>query len=61
MPRVYDHPVITDARPAVSPSALPDLSGVPLADLDAAILDEAVRRVIPESPEMVDTPFNSAI
>jgi FXSXX-COOH protein len=54
-------PVITDARPAVSPSALPDLSGVPLATLTAAILDEAIRRVIPEPLEPTDTPFNSAI
>jgi len=53
--------VITDARPTLVPSALADLSDRPLADLNAAILDEAVHRVIPESPEPADTPFNSAV
>ena len=45
----------------VLPSALPNLSGMPLADLNAAVIDEAVKRVIPETLEPSDTPFNSAI
>jgi hypothetical protein len=56
--------VITDARPAVFPSALADLRDMPLArisSLNVVILDEAIRRVIPESRKPADTSFNSAI
>jgi hypothetical protein len=54
----------TDARPAVFPSALADLRDMPLAkvsSLNAVILDEAIRRVIPEVAAAADTSFNSAI
>lgn len=51
--------MITDERPVESPLA--DLRDVPLASLNAAIIDEAIKRVIPETLEPSDTPFNSAI
>lgn len=45
-------------------SSLPDLRALPLpslANMDAGILDEVIRRVIPETAGTPDTPFNSAI
>ena len=57
----YDFPVTitSEKRPVVS--GLPDLQGSPLTtlmDSDAALVDEVIRRVIPDTP---DTPINSAI
>ena len=51
-------------RPEAVPSPLPDLRDLTLAqiaDLHAAILDEAIRRILPESPSVPVAAFNSAI
>ena len=56
--------ISTEERPKAIPSALADLGSVPLShisNMTAIILDEAIKRVIPESPAPSDTPFNSAI
>jgi len=54
----------TPERPGVVPSSLADLKGLTLtqiADLSADALDEAVRRILPESPSVPVAAFNSAI
>ena len=56
--------ISTEERPKAIPSPLADLRYFPLArisSLNAVIIDEAIRRVIPESLSPSDTPFNSAI
>ena len=56
--------ISTEERPKAIPSALAELGSVPLShisNMTAIILDEAIKRVIPESPAPSDTPFNSAI
>lgn len=45
-------------------SALADFGDLPLgaiAELDAAVLNEAIRRVLPEAPAVPVAAFNSAI
>jgi FXSXX-COOH protein len=59
-------PVTTDTleRPEVVPSSradLKDLSLAQIADLDADILGEAIRRILPEQPSVPVAAFNSAI
>jgi FXSXX-COOH protein len=59
--------VISDTITRHVPSKLPDLRGLPLADLpglDAATLGEAVGRVIPDAEQAAPIPvaaFQSAI
>ena len=56
--------IATDERPEVAPSPLADLRDLTLAqiaDLDADALDEAVRRILPESPSVPVAAFNSSI
>jgi FXSXX-COOH protein len=58
--------VMTSAeeRPKSIPSPLVDLKDLPLSqmsDLNAGILDEAIKRILPESPSVPVAAFNSAI
>jgi len=56
--------ISTEERPKAIPSPLADLGSLPLSHVStmtAVILDEAIKRVIPESPSPSDIPFNSAI
>lgn len=56
--------ISVDDRPELIPSALADLRDLPLAtipELDAGVLDEATRRVLPETPSVPVAAFNSAI
>jgi FXSXX-COOH protein len=54
----------TEERPKSIPSALVDLRDLPLAkmpELNAGILDEATKRILPESPAVPVAAFNSVI
>ena len=56
--------ITADERPVPVPSVLDGLRDMPLsrmAELPAGVLDEAVRRVLPETPSVPVAAFNSAI
>ena len=56
--------ISTEERPEVVPSSIVDLKDLSLAqisDLHAGILDEAIKRILPESPSVPVAAFNSAI
>ena len=43
------------------PSPLADLRDVPLTQLTGNLIDEAVKRIIPDTPGVPSSAFNSAI
>jgi FXSXX-COOH protein len=56
--------ITTEERPTAIPSKLTDLRGIPLdemPELNAGILGEAIKRILPESPSVPVAAFNSAI
>lgn len=56
--------ISTEEKPNAIPSSLVDLRDLSLAqlpDLNADILGEAIKRILPESPAVPVTAFNSAI
>lgn len=56
--------ISTEERPKSIASALVDLRDLPLAkipDLNTAVLDEATRRILRETPSVPVAAFNSAI
>jgi FXSXX-COOH protein len=56
--------ISTEERPEAIRSLLADLRELPLSkmpDLNAGILDEATKRVLPESPAVPVAAFQSAI
>jgi FXSXX-COOH protein len=56
--------ISTDERPSEVPSSLVDLRDLSLAQLpglNADILGEAIKRILPDSPAVPVAAFNSAI
>jgi len=56
--------ITAEERPKAIPSKLADLRDMPLgemSELNAGILGEAIKRILPESPSVPVAAFNSAI